>query len=151
MTTEGKVMNEVVKFAIATEDEAVAWIAKALDEGDFAKEAECYRLVRRFGLDLETISAAWNEKRARLAADRARLTDLSARLAKFKPKIDALKAAEEPETLTALPAQNNTKTLDEERPAASKPKRRSLAPDPSEAVAKSEADLSFIFYTTGSR
>jgi hypothetical protein len=123
--TKGKVMNEPVKVAIATEDEAVAWIGKALDEGDFAKEAESYQLVRRFELDLETISAAWDEKRreakARLALDRARLTDLSARLAMVKPKIEALKE----ERL--------------ERPAASK--RRPLPPDPSEEIAKSKADL----------
>jgi hypothetical protein len=89
MLREDQVMNEVVRPVATTEDEAVAWIAQALDEGDFAKEADSYRLVKRFGLDLEPISTAWDEKRrdakARLAADRARLTNLSARVAKVKP------------------------------------------------------------------
>jgi hypothetical protein len=82
-------MNEVVRPVATTEDEAVAWIAQALGEGDFAKEADSYRLVKRFGLDLEPISMAWDEKRrdakARLAADRARLTNLSASSCLPKP------------------------------------------------------------------
>jgi hypothetical protein len=82
-------MNEVVRALPTTEDEAVAWIAKALDEVDFAKEAESYRLAKQFELNLAPIKSVWDQERreakVRLAADRAKLTDLSARLAKVKP------------------------------------------------------------------
>jgi hypothetical protein len=96
------------------------------------------KLCGQFSLDAPEIGAKLRELFAKqhLALDRARLTNLSERLAKVKPKIEALKA-EKAETLTALPAK------EEEQPAAAKPKRRPLPPDPSEEIAKSEADLFF--------
>jgi hypothetical protein len=113
---EGGAMNETVRaVAIATEDEAIAWIATALDEVDFAKEAETYRLAKRFELDLEPIASVWDEERAeakaRLALDRARLTDLSARLTKLKPKTQAATGADKeqigPSASTAVSFRRN--------------------------------------------
>jgi hypothetical protein len=124
--TEDKAMNEIIRaVAITTEDQALVWITDALDKGNFSKEADCYRLAEKFELDLEPIQAAWNEKRreakARLALDHARLNNLSERLAKVKPKIDALK-------LTATKEETSTIAKDAIRPAAST-WRRPLPPE----------------------
>src|SRR5262245_56721259 len=60
-------LHDVRAVAVTTEDEALAWITDALDKADFSKEADCYRLVEKFELELEPIVAAWDEKRVEVA------------------------------------------------------------------------------------
>ena len=85
------------------------------------------KLCGQFSLDAPEIGAKLRELFAKqqLALDRARLTNLSERLAKVMPKQGGA-------TLTVLPAQNEEDR--QERPSVSK--RRSLAPDPSEELVK---------------
>src|SRR6476469_9757374 len=116
-------MNKTVK-ALSVEQvtqQISDHIAAYLDGGPNRK-AEDVELAEAVGLKVERISARWDD-----AEDYLLLTP---------PRPEPLKAAEELATLTALKSADGPLTV---LPAKDeKPKRRSLAPDPSEEAAKAE-------------
>jgi hypothetical protein len=105
-------------------------IAARLEGGPNRKE-EDIELGRTVGLKVEMISDLWDEAETQVQAN---------------IELQVLRSTEA-EPLTVLPAKEaeaQNERVDAIRPAASKPKRRSLPPDPSEEIAKSKTDLSFL-------
>lgn len=118
-------MNEAVR-ALGTEEvtELIGNHIAAFLDGGPNRKAEDIELGREAGLDFE-ILALWDEAERQVQVS-------------LKPiEVVVLPPQGKVEPLTALPAQEaENEAL--ERPAASKPNRRSLPPD---EVAKSKADL----------